>query len=143
MLLIATLASISGWAARPVSIAWRSAGRAAQRTCSTMSTRMPSISSRKAKGSRAGSPQESVAFILTTPDKRHLLERQPDLPLTSGPTPGTLTIEVDPDKTYQRMEGFGAAMTESSAWLIRTKLPAARRDQLMRKLFDPAEGIGL
>lgn len=41
------------------------------------------------------------------------------------------------------MEGFGAAMTESSAWLIRTQLPAAQRDLLMRRLFDPVEGIGL
>jgi len=41
------------------------------------------------------------------------------------------------------MEGFGAAMTESSAWLIWTKLPVAQRDALMRKLFDPVDGIGL
>ena len=45
--------------------------------------------------------------------------------------------------TYQTMSGFGAAMTDSSAWLLQNKLPAAQRDKLMRQMFSPESGIGI
>ena len=77
-----------------------------------------------------------VDFYLTTPDKRRLLERQPDPPLNAEAPPGALTIDIDPGKSYQRMEGFGAALTESSAWLIRKQLSTSQRNRLMRKLED-------
>ena len=54
-----------------------------------------------------------------------------------------LTIAVQPAKTYQSMEGFGASITDSSAWLLYKKLDAAQRKELMEKLFDPVHGIGL
>lgn len=41
------------------------------------------------------------------------------------------------------MIGFGAAITDASAYLIETKLPAATRDALMRELFGRNPGIGL
>lgn len=38
------------------------------------------------------------------------------------------------------MQGFGAAMSDSSAWLIWDKLTRRRRSQLLRKLFAPGPG---
>jgi glucosylceramidase len=54
-----------------------------------------------------------------------------------------ITIDVDDTKRFQTMEGFGAALTDSSAWLIGTRMSAEQRAELMRKLFDPQQGIGL
>jgi glucosylceramidase len=54
-----------------------------------------------------------------------------------------LTINVNSSKTYQQMEGFGASVTDSSAWLLYKKLDAAQRKELLEKLFDRVRGIGL
>lgn len=52
-------------------------------------------------------------------------------------------IKVDPDRRFQRIEGFGAAITDASAWLIQTKLSPKQRKALMRELFDTRAGLGL
>jgi glucosylceramidase len=54
-----------------------------------------------------------------------------------------VTIRVDASVMYQEMEGFGAALTDSSAWLIQNKLSDAQRKRLMKHLFDKDDGIGL
>jgi glucosylceramidase len=57
---------------------------------------------------------------------------------------GTATqIEVDAAITYQEMIGFGAAITDASAWLIQTKLSPAQREALLQDLFGRTTGIGL
>ena len=50
------------------------------------------------------------------------------------------TIDVDEQTSYQEIVGFGAALTDASAWLIQHRLTDARRDSLMKELF---ERIGL
>ena len=52
------------------------------------------------------------------------------------------TVVVDPTLTYQTMQGFGGAITDSSATVLYT-LPAAQRAQVMASLFSPATGDGL
>jgi glucosylceramidase len=54
-----------------------------------------------------------------------------------------LTIRVDASVQYQAIDGFGASLTESSAWLLDHKLTLEQRKDLMEKLFDPKNGIGL
>lgn len=71
------------------------------------------------------------------------LERQPDLAWRAGQAPGDRTIAVDERRKYQRMTGFGASFTDSSAWLVGTRLSSADRDAVMRDLFSPTDGIGL
>jgi len=46
-------------------------------------------------------------------------------------------ITVDPGVDYQRVSGFGAAITDSSAWLIERKLAPAARQALMGEMFGP------
>lgn len=46
-------------------------------------------------------------------------------------------IRVDDNATYQSMEGFGGAMTDSSAWLIGTQLTSEARTKLMNDFFGP------
>jgi glucosylceramidase len=57
--------------------------------------------------------------------------------------PDAVTIDVDDTQRFQTMVGFGAALTDSSAWLIGTRMSAEQRAELLRKLFDPQQGIGL
>ncbi|WP_428388425.1 glycoside hydrolase family 30 beta sandwich domain-containing protein [Mucisphaera sp.] len=84
-----------------------------------------------------------VQSWITTGDQTQLLNQQAPV-LFNQPGPGTpLTITVDPSTTYQVMEGFGAAMTDSSALLIRNELTPTARDALMEDLFSPETGIGL
>jgi glucosylceramidase len=76
---------------------------------------------------------------LTTGDQQQRLAEQPRRAL-SRPLPGVPTITVDPTRRYQRVEGFGASLTDSSAHLI---AGSPRRDAIMRALFDPHRGLGL
>ncbi|MFF1868432.1 discoidin domain-containing protein [Kitasatospora herbaricolor] len=78
---------------------------------------------------------------VTTPDRTELLHRRAPVAFRPGASART-TITVDPDRTYQRMDGFGAALTDSSAALLGA-LPAKDRDAAMRRLFDPDQGIGV
>jgi glucosylceramidase len=50
---------------------------------------------------------------------------------------------VDESKTYQQMVGFGAAMTDASAYLIQNKMAAPVREVLLQDLFGRTRGIGL
>ena len=54
-----------------------------------------------------------------------------------------VTIDIDPAVTFQEMDGFGASLTESSAYLIYNVLTEQERQTLMKDLFDPNTGIGL
>jgi glucosylceramidase len=52
------------------------------------------------------------------------------------------TVVVDPAQTYQRIQGFGGSITDSSASVLYTLSPA-RRAQVMASLFSPLTGDGL
>jgi glucosylceramidase len=54
-----------------------------------------------------------------------------------------LTISVSDSATYQQIDGFGASITDSSAWLLSQKLTPAQRSALLKQLFDTKQGIGL
>lgn len=54
-----------------------------------------------------------------------------------------VNIEIDESVEYQSMEGFGAALTGSSAYVIQNHLEAAERNQLLEDLFNPETGIGI
>lgn len=87
---------------------------------------------------------ESVGVWMTTADQSKLLAQQPNL--TFGPDSGsaTYTIDVNEGVTYQTMDGFGAAFTDSAAWLVSSRMSAAQRSALMQRLFGAgADGISL
>lgn len=52
------------------------------------------------------------------------------------------SISVDFSQQYQEIEGFGAALTGSSAYLINAMAPT-QKDALLKDLFSPTDGIGL
>ena len=84
----------------------------------------------------------TVRAWVTTGDRTKLLAREPDIAFDSKSTQA-INIDVDANKRYQEMVGFGASITDASAWLIQTKLNPAQRAALMQDLFGRSPGIGL
>jgi glucosylceramidase len=78
---------------------------------------------------------------VTTVDRSQQLTEAAPVTFAGG-TSAAPTIVVDPDRAYQRMDGFGAALTDSSAAVLHRLSPGAR-EQAMRSLFDPVRGIGI
>lgn len=77
----------------------------------------------------------TVQVVATSADLRLALTPQPDLAFGSSRPTGIPVVTVRDSVTYQRFEGAGAAMTDSSAWLIHDELAPATRDLLMASLF--------
>jgi glucosylceramidase len=96
---------------------------------------------RRASDAR-GSPSRFVEVYVTTGDRSQLLARAPDLPFGVSSTVGVPTIEVSPDQRFQEIVGFGASLTDASAWLIQNRLSAAQREALLRELYGREPGIG-
>ncbi|MEV6235104.1 discoidin domain-containing protein [Lentzea sp. NPDC051838] len=82
-----------------------------------------------------------VRVWVTTPDRAELMHEQPRVAFAKTDSTHP-TIVVDPDQSYQTVDGFGASITDSSAEVLAGLSPAVRADTL-RKLFDPASGIGV
>lgn len=55
---------------------------------------------------------------------------------------GDLVIDLNTSETYQEMDGFGAALTGASAYLIR-QMDDTQRKALLNELFNPETGAGL
>lgn len=73
-----------------------------------------------------------------------LYKKQPPIALANAPSESPCRIVVDKSKTYQDIEGLGAAMTDSSAWLLanlKKQNPALYR-QTMQMLFSHTTGAG-
>lgn len=84
----------------------------------------------------------SVQAWVSTTDRTRLLAREPDLAF--GPyRPLELHIEVDASRSYQEMVGFGASITDASAWLIQERLGPEAREALLQELFGRPGGLGL
>ncbi len=86
---------------------------------------------------------QSVDVWVTTGNKSELLSQRHDVVFQDGFGSSGTAIIIDPDQTFQSMEGYGAAMTNSSASLLQGNLTAAQRDRLMTDLFSAEDGIGL
>ncbi|MGW5354440.1 discoidin domain-containing protein [Streptomyces sp. NPDC004031] len=90
----------------------------------------------------AHGPDEPQAQVwLTTADDSAQLQRQAPVAFHRGASDLT-TITVDPTRRFQQMDGFGGALTDSSTAVLGA-LPRPARDAAMRRLFDPASGIGV
>ena len=63
------------------------------------------------------------------------------LPSPSDDMGPPASLWIDPERSFQTMEGFGGAFTEAAAhsWL---KLSELQRDAVLKAYFDPVEGHG-
>lgn len=83
-----------------------------------------------------------VQVWMTAADQSKLLSREPDLVLAENASAPTV-ITVDPAQHYQEIVGFGAALTDASAWILQNRMTPAQRKALLTELFGPAPGLGL
>jgi len=84
----------------------------------------------------------TVQNWVTSADQSKLLSREPDLTF-GGSAAAASNIDVDATNRYQTMVGFGAAITDASAWVIQNDMSSTQRTTLMNELFGRATGIGL
>ncbi len=83
-----------------------------------------------------------IEVVESSEELHETLEEKP--PLTFSPTRRrNLTITVNDAVKYQQIDGFGASLTDSSAWLLWNKLTEGQRKEAMQMLFSPSKGIGL
>ncbi|WP_224366047.1 carbohydrate-binding protein [Hyalangium versicolor] len=94
-------------------------------------------------GASAHAAGETANVWLTKQDLSQALQQQGNVAFTADASAGLNTIFVDENTAYQTMDGIGASLTDSSAWLIKNKLSAATQTSVMSKLFDPVNGIGV
>jgi glucosylceramidase len=87
----------------------------------------------------------TVSVVLSTHDLIQLMATQSSLSFTtSSADANTDTVVIDPTQQYQTMEGFGAAFTDSAAYLLYQVEPTNQLQGTMSDLFTRnGEGIGL
>ena len=84
----------------------------------------------------------AVTAWVTTADKSRLLQRETGLAFGADAALATV-IDLDAATRYQTMVGFGASMTDASAYLIQNKMSATQRSALLSELFGRgATGVG-
>jgi glucosylceramidase len=75
----------------------------------------------------------SAHVWITTPDGTQRMHDAGAVAFREGAS-ANLTVTVDPSRVYQRMDGFGASITDSSASVL-YRLGPLQRDAAMRDLF--------
>lgn len=81
-----------------------------------------------------------VSAYMTTTNQLSLLAQQDGINFSKDP--GDFTITLDSTTLYQSIDGYGAALTGSSAYLLQ-QLPQEQRTSELKNLFDPSQGIGI
>ena len=51
------------------------------------------------------------------------------------------TIMIDPDKTFQAVDGFGGAFTDATSDVF-AQLPKSSQEKFLKECFDPVDGNG-
>jgi len=90
-------------------------------------------------GAAAAAPSAQVR--VTTPDGSLKMSERAPAEFLPGGSP-KLTVSVDPSRTYQTIDGFGASITDSSAHLL-YGLDGKTRKTTMERLFSPSGGNAL
>jgi glucosylceramidase len=86
---------------------------------------------------------QTVNVWLTTSDRTMLLQPQNPVTFAAGSSAALPTVSINAAQTYQTVEGFGASMTDSAAYLLHQKVPPAALPDVMQSLFDRTNGIGV
>lgn len=104
--------------------------------CSSGGNRMPDADEGPATG-------PAVQSWVTTGDKAQRLSPQPVRHFGAA-APQALRIDVDTTRRYQVMAGFGASITDATAWLLHNRMSGPQREALLQELFSrEGSGIGL
>jgi glucosylceramidase len=89
-----------------------------------------------------GEKSKDVIFYLTKPNKSALFEKQKN-GISVATDKSLPTIEINENKTFQEMDGFGFTLTGGSAFHIKN-MSAVKRHELLTELFAyDKENIGI
>jgi len=102
---------------------------------------LPSFGQAQQPASR-GRESQRIEVWESSEELHETLQKKEALEFGAGRA-SNLTITVDDSVRYQQIEGFGAALTDSSAWLLWNKLTPAQRKETLQMLFSREKGIGL
>jgi glucosylceramidase len=80
---------------------------------------------------------------VTSGDQSKLLSKGSDISITVLAESSFPSVTLNPTEKLQEIEGFGAALTGSSAYVINKKMTPTQRQTLLQDLFDPEKGIGI
>lgn len=87
---------------------------------------------------------QTAAVFTTTPDLKQGLAPGAKIHFSSKSADTVApVITVDPSRSFQTIDGFGASLTDGAAWLFAKKLPAAQTDAAFEQLFSRKKGIGI
>ncbi len=92
--------------------------------------------------SSSSSQPTRIEVVESSEEQHETLQEKSALTFGAARTPN-LTITVNDAVKYQQIDGFGASLTDSSAWLLWNKLTEAQRKEAMEMLFSRVKGIGL
>jgi glucosylceramidase len=85
---------------------------------------------------------KTIHVFQTVKDTDHRLSEVAPVVFEKDPVPADMaTITVDATNTYQSIEGFGAALTESSAYAL-TRMSPEKRQEAIAAYFAPGIGLG-
>jgi glucosylceramidase len=93
----------------------------------------------------AAAKAQSVSAYQTTPDLLEAMLELQTLRFAVETTPDAAVplITVDDAQSFQQIDGFGASLTDSAAWLLANKLTPAQADAALKSLFSRRDGIAL
>lgn len=80
---------------------------------------------------------------VTTGDESRKLAKDLDATIYKATATTAPIITIDASQELQEIEGFGAALTGSSAYLLNQKMSVTQRNILLNDLFNPEVGIGI
>jgi glucosylceramidase len=84
---------------------------------------------------------KKVSVVQTAQDTGDRLTPKEELVLQGDPVAAPHSVRVDASQSFQTIEGFGGAFTESAAVTF-YKLPREKQAELLRAYFDPVQGHG-
>jgi glucosylceramidase len=94
-----------------------------------------------ASGARARA--QVVSVWLTTDDRQTLMAPQPPVEFAPGTSSQLPSIFISESQAEQTIEGFGASMTDSAAYLLNEVVPKTALGGVMQSLFSHSQGIGV
>jgi glucosylceramidase len=88
---------------------------------------------------------QTISIYQTTPDLLEALKQVQSLRFSAKPEPGMIApmITVDDGRQFQEIDGFGASLTDSAAWLFAKKLTPVQTDAAFKTLFSRKDGIAV